>query len=152
MPGFFLRRSTLTIWACLFVGWALAVVARGNGSPDQARGGGKTTLQGVYSSAQAARGQKTYESICLSCHPLASQTGQTFSKQWRGKPLADLYGFVAESMPKNDPGSLAPREIAQVVAYLLKINGMPAGAAELPANEATLGTIKIEIPAAKGPK
>jgi mono/diheme cytochrome c family protein len=134
------------ICACFLVVWAGLVVARGSGSPDQARDGAKTTLQGVYSSAQALRGQKTYESICLSCHPLASQTGSAFSKQWRGKPLADLYGFVAESMPKNDPGSLAPREIAQVVAYLLKINGMPAGTAELPANEGALGTIRIEIP------
>ena len=146
VPVFFARRSTLTIWAGVFVAWAVAAVARGSGSPDQAGGAGKTTLQGVYSSAQAARGQKTYDSICLSCHPLASQTGQAFSKQWRAKTLADLYGFVAESMPKNDPGSLTPREIAQVVAYLLKINRMPAGAAELPANELALQSIRIEIP------
>lgn len=140
------RRPAATICACFVAVWAVVALARSSGSTDQAGGVAKTTLQGVYSTAQAARGQKTYESICLSCHPLASQTGQAFSKQWRGKPLADLYGFVAESMPKNDPGSLAPREIAQVVAYLLKINGMPAGAAELPANEGALGTIRIEIP------
>jgi mono/diheme cytochrome c family protein len=140
-----LRRPQAIVPLCLLFGWAFVVAARG-GSVDQAGGGAKTTLQGVYSAAQAARGQKTYESICLSCHPLASQTGGAFSKQWRGKPLADLYGFVAESMPKNDPGSLTPREIAQVVAYLLKINGMPAGTADLPANESALGTIRIEIP------
>jgi mono/diheme cytochrome c family protein len=143
------RRPTAIVPVGLLFAWILVVVARGSGSVDQGGGAAKTTLQGVYSAAQAARGQKTYESICLSCHPLASQTGSAFSKQWRGKPLADLYGFVAESMPKNDPGSLAPREIAQVVAYLLKINGMPAGTAELPANELTLGTIRIEIPRAK---
>ena len=146
MREVFARWPTATICACCLAVWAFVAIARANGSVDQARGGGKTTLQGVYSTAQAARGQKTYESICLSCHSLASQTGSAFSKQWRGKPLADLYGFVAESMPKNDPGSLAPREIAQVVAYLLKINGMPAGAAELPANEGVLGTIRIELP------
>jgi mono/diheme cytochrome c family protein len=132
----------------VLVAWAFVVI-RGSESVDQAAGDAKTTLQGVYSAAQATRGQKTYESICLSCHPLASQTGRAFSKLWRGRPLADLYGLVAESMPKNDPGSLAPREIAQVVAYLLKINGMPAGTTELPANEEALGTIRIEIPAGK---
>jgi len=113
---------------------------------EQARGGTKTTLLGVYTTAQAARGQKTYESICLSCHPLATQTGHLFAKRWRGQTLADLYGFVAETMPKNDPGSLTPREIAHVIAYMLKINGMPAGAAELPANEGTLKGIRIEVP------
>ena len=130
---------------CLLFPWIFVVVLRG-GPVDQASGAAKTTLQGVYSAAQAGRGQKTYESICLSCHPLPTQTGQLFAKRWRGQTVADLYGFVAESMPKNDPGSLAPREIAQVVAYLLKINGMPAGTAELPANEGTLGTIRIEMP------
>jgi hypothetical protein len=145
---FLARRPTAVVAVCLLFVWIAVLVGRG-GHPDQAGGAAKTTLQGVYSAAQAARGQKTYESICLSCHPLASQTGIAFSKQWRGKPLADLYGFVAESMPKNDPGSLAPREIAQVVAYLLKINGMPAGTAELPANESTLGTIRIELPKGK---
>ena len=130
---------------CLLFPWIFVVVARG-GSVDQASGAAKTTLQGVYSAAQAGRGQKTYASICLSCHPLPTQTGELFAKRWRGQTVADLYGFVAESMPKNDPGSLAPREIAQVVAYLLKINGMPAGTAELPANEGTLGTIRIEMP------
>ena len=146
MPGSSARRATALASTCLVSLWAFAIVARG-GPTDQARGAGKSTLQGVYSSAQAARGQRTYESICLSCHPIASQTGHAFSKLWRGRPLADLYALVAESMPKNDPGSLAPREIAQLVAYLLKINRMPAGTADLPANEAALGTIKIEIPA-----
>jgi mono/diheme cytochrome c family protein len=141
-----LRRLIAALGACVVLSWAVVLVARG-GSIDQAQSSGnagKTTLQGVYSAAQAGRGQKTYESICLSCHPLPTQTGGVFAKRWRGQTLADLYGYVAESMPKNDPGSLTPREIAQVVAYLLKINKMPAGAAELPANEAALGSIRIE--------
>lgn len=115
-------------------------------SAEQARGGTKTTMQGVYTPAQASSGQRTYDSICLACHPLVTQTGRLFAKRWRGQTLADLYGYVAESMPKNDPGSLTPREIAHVIAYLLKINGLPAGKAELPANEATLKAIRIELP------
>ena len=34
-------------------------------------------------------------------------------------------------MPKNDPGSLAPEDVADVVAYLLKMNAMPVGKDEL---------------------
>jgi hypothetical protein len=143
-----MRRPIAALGACVVLSWAVVLAARG-GSIHQARNSGnagKTTLQGVYSAAQATRGQRTFESICLSCHPLPTQTGQVFAKRWRGQTVADLYGFVAETMPKNDPGSLAPREIAQVIAYLLKINGMPAGAAELPANEVTLKGIRIEVP------
>lgn len=124
--------------------WLMVVGVRGDA--EQARGEAKTTMQGVYTAAQAARGQKTYDSICLSCHPLPTQTGPLFAKRWRGQTLADLYGYVAETMPKNDPGSLTPREIAQVIAYLLKVNGMPAGAAEMPASEVTLKGIRIEVP------
>jgi hypothetical protein len=48
-------------------------------------------------------------------------------------------------MPKNDPASLTPGEYAQVVAYLLKINDVPAGESELPADSDALKKIRIEM-------
>jgi hypothetical protein len=53
-------------------------------------------------------------------------------------------------MPKNDPGSLAPEDVADVMAYLLKMNAMPVGPAELPADVDSLKPIRIE-PKAKRP-
>ena len=47
-------------------------------------------------------------------------------------------------MPKNDPGILTPREYADLSAYLLMLNGMPAGSAELPADAAALEKIRID--------
>jgi hypothetical protein len=47
-------------------------------------------------------------------------------------------------MPKNDPGSLAPEDVADVMAYLLKMNAMPVGPNELPADVDSLKKYRIE--------
>ena len=64
---------------------------------------------------------------------------------WQGHALADLYGYVRNSMPKSDPGSLTERQYILVLAYLLKLNGMPAGAEELPGDSLALSRIRIEF-------
>src|SRR3954447_21601224 len=87
---------------------------------------------GVYTDEQAERGHELYSAACVGCHTLASHTGPVFEKAWAGRMLSELYAYVSERMPKNDPGSLAPEEYAQLVAYLLKMNGMRAGTSELP--------------------
>jgi mono/diheme cytochrome c family protein len=105
---------------------------------------GPTTLDGVYTDEQASRGKDVYLSSCRSCHTPQSHTGATFNKWWRGKHLSDLFAFVSTRMPKNDPGSLAPEDVADVMAYLLKMNAMPVGPAELPADADSLKPIRIE--------
>ena len=104
----------------------------------------KTTKERVYSAAQAARGEQTYMSTCVSCHPPGTYKGAVFLN-WQGRTLGDLLEFLTEKMPKNDPGSLSAREYTQVMAFLLKINGMPPGQAELPANPTALNKITINI-------
>ena len=70
-----------------------------------------------------------------------------FRATWTGRPLSDLFDFVREKMPKNDPASLTPGEYAQVVAYILKINDAPAGEHELPSEGEALKKIRIELTA-----
>jgi mono/diheme cytochrome c family protein len=106
-----------------------------------------STASGVFTSAQASRGEQTYMSICVSCHPKGTYTAPAFRQKWNGSPLSELYGFVSSSMPKMEPGSLEPEEYAQVIAYLLKINGAPAGKSELPADVKALRRIRISFPA-----
>jgi hypothetical protein len=103
-----------------------------------------STLSGVYTDEQAGRGKDVYAGSCRSCHTPASHTGATFSKWWRGKQLSDLFLFVSTRMPKNDPGSLAPDDVADVMAYLLKMNAMPVGTEELPPDADSLKKIRIE--------
>jgi S-disulfanyl-L-cysteine oxidoreductase SoxD len=103
-----------------------------------------STLDGLYTAEQAGRGKDVYAGNCKSCHTPVSHTGATFAKWWRGKQLSDLFGFVATRMPKNNPGSLDPGDVADVVAYLLKMNAMPTGAAELPADADSLKKYRID--------
>jgi mono/diheme cytochrome c family protein len=106
----------------------------------------ESTLAGVYTVPQATRGEGTYMSICVGCHAAGTYVGPTFLSKWEGRPLSDLYVVMSETMPKDDPGSLEPGEYAQVIAYLLKRNGMPEGKAELPADAAVLKRIRLEAP------
>ena len=103
-----------------------------------------TTKERVYSAAQAARGEQTYMSSCVSCHPPATYKGAVFLN-WQGRSMGDLLDFLQEKMPKNDPGSLSAKEYAQVMAFLLKLNGMPAGRADLPTDVGALNKITINI-------
>jgi mono/diheme cytochrome c family protein len=115
------------------------------GGSTDAASTGPSTLNGVYTAEQAGRGKDVYAGSCRSCHTPASHTGAMFKKWWVGKRLSDLYTFVATYMPKNDPGSLAPEDAADVVAYLLKMNLMPVGPAELPPDADSLKKVRIEI-------
>jgi mono/diheme cytochrome c family protein len=117
----------------------------------QKAGKGRTTLEGVYSEQQATRGQDVYAGMCKSCHAAATHTGVAFEKSWNGHPLSELFGFISTRMPKNEPGSLAPEEYVDVLAYLLKLNQMPAGAADLPPDTTVLGQVRIETHAAAKP-
>jgi S-disulfanyl-L-cysteine oxidoreductase SoxD len=105
----------------------------------------RSTRAGVYTAAQADRGADVYAGMCRSCHSPASHTGVTFAKWWKGRTLAELFVYVSERMPKNDPGSLAPEQYADVVAYLLKLNAMPPGPAELAPDSAALAAVRIDV-------
>ena len=133
-----LARNSLPVFVAVFTVTLLAGLAA------QGPAAKVTTKARVYSAAQAARGEQTYMNTCVSCHPPATYKGGVFLN-WQGRSMGDLLDFLMEKMPKNDPGSLSPKEYTQVMAFLLKINGMPAGQAELPSNPAALSKIAINI-------
>ena len=110
-------------------------------APDSIR----STRTGVYTSEQAVRGSDLYALNCVSCHTAASHAGPAFIAKWQGRELSELFAYMRSEMPKSDPGSLSRHEYVLVLAYLLKLNGMPAGPAELPADSLALSRIRIEL-------
>jgi len=106
----------------------------------------RSTVDGVFTSAQATRGADVYNMLCQSCHSAESHTGTPFRNNWVGKPLAELFGYISSEMPKTEPGSLSPEEYTLVLAYILKMNGMPAGRRALTADAAQLDSIRIDLP------
>jgi mono/diheme cytochrome c family protein len=105
----------------------------------------RTTLSGVYTLAQAEKGEDVYYGSCVNCHPKGTYAGPAFKANWGGRPLSDLYDWVKTKMPKSDPGSLTPNQSVQVMAYILQQNKMPPGPAPMPTDRAVLGTIKIQL-------
>jgi S-disulfanyl-L-cysteine oxidoreductase SoxD len=144
------RRWTIAAGVCMLAVRSLGGQAQTGGTkkPPAAAVAAKpappSTLDGVYTAEQAGRGKDVYMGTCRACHTPASHTGAVFNKWWRGKKLSDLYGFVSTQMPKNDPGSLAAEDAADVVAYLLKMNAMPVGKDELYPDADSLKKYRIE--------
>src|SRR3954471_8458319 len=97
-----------------------------------------TTQLGVDSFQQSRRGSDIYAGNCRSCHTPETHTGPVFSTTWQGRTLADLYTYIRDRMPKNDPGSLSPQEYIDVIAYLLRMNKLPMGELELAADSLAL--------------
>jgi mono/diheme cytochrome c family protein len=101
----------------------------------------RTAKDGVYTAAQAKRGETLYRNQCVACHgamlegedgpPLA---GQSFLGAWGRLPLADLVDKIQNTMPSDAPGTLTGPQVADVAAYILQANQFPAGRAELAGN------------------
>ena len=100
--------------------------------------------------AEAAEGRDVYDGRCKSCHTAISHTGAPFRANWDKKPLADLYDYMVEKMPKDAPGTLSEEEYTQVLAYVLRMNGMPAGTDNLSSDRKVLKSIRIDAPIPKG--
>ena len=109
----------------------------------------KTVWDGIYTSAQAARGQAQYESTCRSCHREGPRRGEAFMRDWQGTGLDGLFSQIRASMPPAAPGSLSDPAYLDIVAYMLQVNTFPAGAAELTAD--AIKTIRVEGKDGPGP-
>ena len=129
---------------------ALLLLALGAGArPGCAQAATQTTRDGIFTAAQAAPGRDLYLGLCQSCHTAISHTGAPFKEHWVGKPLSDLMTYILTLMPKSAPGTLEPDDAAMLLAYILKLNGMPAGEGTLTADRDQLKQIRIEL---TGPK
>ena len=140
--------STKKLLPASFLVLALAITIRAGLAQEPAKDGPTlSTTTGVYLEAQAKTGQEIFEATCLGgCHNMASHRGTAFKLHWNGKPLWELFRLINEEMPKDDLGSLSVTDTANLVAYLLKLNGQPAGKEELSTEPAALKKIKIDLP------
>lgn len=100
-------------------------------------GPGRTVWDGVYTDAQAARATPVFNQSCGNCHTLASEgnrplVGDKFWQKNTQKTVGDLLTFVRTNMPNGAAaGSLPASTYNDLVALILKSNGLPAGATEL---------------------
>jgi mono/diheme cytochrome c family protein len=101
-------------------------------------------LKGIYNAEQASRGEATYKGTCSACHATSDYIGEKFDKSWLGRTAFDLFETLRTTMPDDNPGALSRDEYVDVVAYLFKLNGYPAGDSALVADDEKLRLVKIE--------
>ena len=112
-----------------------------------------SVLDGVYTAAQAARGEAAYLTHCIKCHEGLEAdgpelAGRAFIDRWREDRLESLFAFISSTMPGDKPGSLDDRVYADITAYILRVNGLPDGEREL--NPEMVGSIQFVGP--EGPQ
>lgn len=110
-------------------------------TPDAAPGPrASSTGKGLYTPAQAARGEQVFNQSCLGCHKLADQSGAAFKAKWANGGLGDLFRLISSKMPENAAGSLPKADYAAIVAFMLRESGYPSGSSELPPDPDVLAT------------
>lgn len=112
-----------------------------------------TTADGVYTRRQADEGRDLFALACQSCHAPTQHAGADFRGKWFGRSLGELFIYLRNEMPKTDPGTMSDEEYTLLIAYLMRINRMPAGQSPLAADSVALHRIRIDsVPSAPAPQ
>lgn len=127
-------RFMRSILICTFAFSILLLGVAGHARSMQSRV--PTILDGVYTTAQATRGEAEYAANCAKCHegecPEGSPLGTPlFIERWREENLSFLFTFMKTRMPAKAEGTLAEPVYLDILAYLLQKNEYPAGSGEL---------------------
>lgn len=92
----------------------------------------------LYTAQQAADGAGAYSQNCAMCHGAdltgaagPALVGQAFAGAGNGLTVGGVFTQVAEQMPAGQPGSLSKTQYEDIMAYILKSNGYPAGTTAL---------------------
>jgi mono/diheme cytochrome c family protein len=151
----FCKKESADMTRSLFVVAAVIAAVVGNAPVVAAQTApAKNTLwDGLYTDEQASRGNAEFNTTCARCHTLDSQgdrplSGKKFWDSYTQKTVGDLFTFIQKNMPNGNGGSLSEKTYADLVALVLKANGVPAGTTELvPSAVAAIPIIPKDGPA-----
>jgi mono/diheme cytochrome c family protein len=101
----------------------------------------RSAADGVFTEAQAQRGETTFRQVCAACHTSGDFRGEPFLKRW--PTVGSLFDVVSTTMPQDNPASLTAQQYAELIAYVLKNSGFRAGTSELPPETQALNAISV---------
>jgi S-disulfanyl-L-cysteine oxidoreductase SoxD len=149
-----LIRPALGLATGLGMAVALNMLEPAPAAAQQAPPAARSVWDGVFTDLQADRGEREYGRTCAHCHGLALEgdgareiptlLSDPFMRHWRGRTVQALFDTLMRSMPADDRGSLTPRATADMIAYLLRINGVAAGQTPLPSDREALAALIID--------
>ena len=111
----------------------------------------RTIWNGVFSTAQAKRGEAIAGQRCAACHNADLAGGQDgpplvgsdVLQAWSGSSAGDLFDRIRTTMPADAPQSLSAQDTADILAFIFSQNKCPSGEQELPSEVDALKQIQI---------
>jgi cytochrome c len=113
----------------------------------------KSVWDGVYTEAQAKRGEAIYFERCIRCHGetmmggtdgAGALIGEKFNGNWNGVALDQMIDRVRASMPLDKPMTLSRQQTVDVMTFVFSANKIPAGKTELPRQAEMLTLIQYK--------
>src|SRR5262245_24211558 len=105
---------------------------------------------GIFTNEQAERGKTDFAQSCVRCHgaDLAGVTapslnGNRFVTAWENESRYKRFTKVRDTMPPNFGTILTDEAKLDVITYILRTNGFPAGSDELRVDPDTLESIQV---------
>ena len=101
---------------------------------------GPSIWSGVFTAAQAKRGNDAYQTSCSSCHgsdlhatdaEAVDLTGAAFRAKWNGKTLEERFETIRDTMPLGNAKSVGDKTYMDILAFILQFNDFPPGNQEL---------------------
>ena len=95
---------------------------------------------GVFTAAQAKRGDDAYQASCSGCHgsdlratdaEAVDLTGPAFRARWNGKTLEERFETIRDTMPLGNANTLGDKTYLDILAFILQFNDFPPGKQEL---------------------
>lgn len=90
-----------------------------------------TTADGIFTLTQAERGQALYREVCSECHDTEDWTETGFKNRWADESVFQLWYYINDRMPYENPWSLTRQQVTDVLTFILQLNDLPPGDAEL---------------------
>jgi len=111
----------------------------------------QSAWDGVFNKEQVERGRTAYNAQCARCHGETLGGGENspalvddvFFTIWGGKTVGDLVEYTRTTMPSDGPGKISRKRCIDIAAYVLSVNGFPAGDHEFPIELDALNLITI---------
>lgn len=125
--------------------------SRTSGNESQAVADSGPGIPPAFTAEQVAAGKTAYNANCAVCHgstmtngtfgtPLA---GEYFKGKWSGKTVGAFF-TKSKTMPPAAPASLPNDTYANIIAYILDVNGYKATGEKLPSAGDSLNQMKIK--------
>jgi mono/diheme cytochrome c family protein len=101
---------------------------------------GPSISSGVFTAAQAKRGNDAYQASCSGCHgsdlhatdaEAVDLTGPGFRTKWTGKNLEERFETIRDTMPVGNANTLGDKTYMDILAFILQSNDFPPGNQEL---------------------